>query len=194
MSARILNAPNIISLTRLVLSFVLFAMISLTDWWIASACLFVFAVATDAVDGYIARKYNLITVFGRILDPMVDKVIVCGSFLFLQNVPGSGVTPWISLVIVLRELYITSLRGFYEQQGIDFSASSSGKWKMVVQCVAVTFCLLSLDPGLASHHLLIQGRDLCLLLTVLITVYSGYDYTRRGVKLYSEMKNQPPTA
>lgn len=194
MSSRVLNTPNIISLIRLVLSFVLFGLIAFTEYWIAAAILFVVAVATDALDGYIARKYNLITVFGRILDPLVDKVIICGAFLFLQNVEGSGVSPWLTLAVVVRELYVTSLRGFYEQQGIDFSASSLGKWKMVDQCIAVTLCLLSLHPYFATLPGFLWLRDVFLVLTVFITLYSGYDYTIRGVKMYREKEAKEQAA
>ena len=195
MSSRVLNTPNIISLIRLVLSFVLFGLIAFTEYWIAAAILFVVAVATDALDGYIARKYNLITVFGRILDPLVDKVIICGAFLFLQNVEGSGVSPWLTLAVVVRELYVTSLRGFYEQQGIDFSASSLGKWKMVDQCIAVTLCLLSLHPYFATLPGFLWLRDVFLVLTVVITLYSGYTTRFVASKCTAKKKQEskPPT-
>ena len=186
MTERIVNAPNTISLLRLILSFVVFAMISLTDWWTTIAVLFVIAVSTDAVDGYLARKYQLITTFGRILDPLVDKVIVCGSFIFLQQIPESGICPWVSLAVILRELYITSLRGFFEQQGIDFSAKMIGKLKMVVQSAAIPVCLLSLEPELQSMGWFLILRDVLVWSTVAITVYSGVEYTFRGMKLYRE--------
>ncbi len=193
-----LNAPNFISFTRLLLAFVLFGLLAATEWWITAAILFVVAVATDAVDGYIARKYHLITVLGRILDPLVDKVIICGAFLFLQNIPGSGVSPWLTLAVVVRELYVTSLRGFYEQQGIDFSASLMGKWKMVIQCVAVTFSLLGLHAWFGELPYFLPLRDLFLILAAAITLYSGYDYTLRGVRLYRarhsshSLETEPP--
>lgn len=193
MSPSNLNAPNLISFTRLLLAFVLFGLLAVTEWWITAAILFVVAVATDAVDGYIARKYQLITVLGRILDPLVDKVIICGAFLFLQNIEGSGVSPWLTLAVVVRELYVTSLRGFYEQQGIDFSASLMGKWKMVLQCVAVTCSLLGLHVWFKELPYFLPFRDLFLILAAAITVYSGYDYTLRGVRLYrAQHADHPP--
>jgi len=189
-----LNAPNLISGLRLILSFVFFGFLSFTDWWLTATILFVVAVATDALDGYLARKWQQITVLGRILDPLVDKVIICGAFVFLQSIPGSGVTPWITLVIVLRELYVTSLRGFFEQQGIDFSASSIGKWKMVDQCIAVVLCLLSLDASWAAVPYFLQIRDVFLAVAVLVTLYSGYDYTKRGIVLFREKNSTPAPA
>ncbi len=86
-----------------------------------------------------------VTVLGRILDPFVDKIIICGSFIFLLAWPKSGVTAWVTFVIVAREMFITQLRAFLEQRGTDFSAKWSGKIKMVVQCAAVPLCLLSLS-------------------------------------------------
>lgn len=189
MSERIWNAPNIISMSRLVLSFVLFALLSYTQWWTTCAILFVIAIVTDAIDGYIARKYNLVTTFGRILDPLVDKVIVCGSFIFLQNIEGSGVTAWVSLVIVIREMYITSLRGFLEQQGIDFSAKLIGKLKLILQAVAIPVCMLSLEEVFAQNDSFIIMRNTLVIGTVLITIYSGIDYTKRGVKLFREHRD-----
>ena len=80
-----LNLPNLITLSRLLLAFVLFALIYVEALWITAAVLFVVAAATDALDGYIARKYGTITALGRILDPFVDKIIVCGAFVFLLD-------------------------------------------------------------------------------------------------------------
>ncbi len=184
MSERIWNAPNIISMSRMVLSFVLFALLSSTDWWTTSAILFVVAIATDAIDGYIARKYQLVTTFGRILDPLVDKVIVCGSFIFLQQLDGSGVSPWVTLVIVIREMYITSLRGFLEQQGIDFSAKLSGKLKLIIQAFAIPVCMMSLESSFQQNATFLLVRDILVYGTVLITVYSGIEYTLRAVALF----------
>lgn len=180
-----LNLPNLITVSRLVLAVVLFGLISETDWWLFSAGLFVFAASTDAVDGYLARRYHQITVLGRILDPFVDKVIVCGTFVFLleqQGTPGSGVNAWIVIVIIGREMLVSSLRGILEKQGKDFSASVSGKLKMLLQSVAVTACLLSLSPRLASTWLVVT-RDVLLWTAVAVTVWSGVIYIIRATQL-----------
>jgi len=180
-----LNLPNLITATRLGLSVVLFSMISLGNWWIASAALFVVAASTDALDGYLARRYQQITVLGRILDPFVDKVIVCGSFVFLLEKQGpadSGVNAWMVIIIIGREMFVSSLRGILEKQGKDFSASFSGKLKMTLQCVAVTVCLLSLSPDLGWTWLPVV-RDVLLWIAVLVTVWSGLVYLIRGFAL-----------
>jgi len=187
-SERVLNVPNTITLIRLFLSFVLFAMLQAGCCWLAAAGLFVFAVFTDVLDGYIARKYKLITQFGRILDPFVDKFITSGTFLFLLPVSKqSGVTPWMVIIVLGREMLVTSLRGFLEQQGADFSATASGKAKMFLQCVAATIAIASMDAWFGNLSFggigITAIRDVLLWTMVAATVWSGYDYVGRAIQL-----------
>ena len=180
-----LNLPNLITGTRLLLAFGLFAMIALTSQWIPAAILFIFAASTDALDGYIARRNKQITVLGRILDPFVDKVIVCGTFVFLlehQTLPDSGVRAWMVIIIIGREMFVSSLRGILEKEGKDFSASFIGKLKMVLQCVAVSVSLLSMAP-LLQFTWTAMFRDATLYLAVAATLYSGAVYVSRGFSL-----------
>jgi CDP-diacylglycerol---glycerol-3-phosphate 3-phosphatidyltransferase len=189
--AKALNLPNCITVSRLVLSFVLFGMISYGGMWLTSTAIFIVAAATDAVDGYIARRYGTVTTLGRILDPFVDKIIICGAFIFLlaQSTPtadelSSGVGPWMTLIVIGREMFITGLRAILEQQGKDFSATMSGKIKMVTQCLAVGACLLSLSPAVASPMPWFSTlRDVLLWLAVLFTFGSGVLYIRRAAQL-----------
>lgn len=181
-----LNAPNIITISRLVLSVVLFALISLwqgDSCGIAAAILFVIAVLTDALDGYLARKYNLITQLGRILDPFADKIIVLGTFIFLlERAPVSGVNAAMIVIVLSRELLVTGLRSFLEQHGKDFSAAWIGKAKMVLQSVALTLSLLSLSPVFQATWFTVT-RDLFLWSAVAITLYSGWIYIQRAIEL-----------
>jgi CDP-diacylglycerol--glycerol-3-phosphate 3-phosphatidyltransferase len=192
---RSLNLPNLITVSRFVLSIILFVLIDMNGWWRAAAVVFIVAALTDYLDGYLARKYGQVTVLGRILDPFVDKIIICGAFIFLQKWENSGVNAWMSFIIIARELLITSLRAFLEQRGKDFSAKWSGKIKMIVQCVAVPLCLLSLsEPFVASlpdwfgvdrFRML---RDMTVWATVGITVYSGIEYTWRAFRMLAEVR------
>src|SRR5207248_3526303 len=91
-----------------------------------------------------------VTKLGRIFDPFVDKIIICGTFIFLAAKPGSGILPWMAVVVMGREMLVTAIRGFIEQQGGDFSAALSGKLKMVFQCAAVVASLLALRHIQAS--------------------------------------------
>lgn len=178
-----LNLPNIITVSRLLLAFVLFGLIWYEGLWITSAVVFVIAAATDALDGFIARRYGMVTTLGRILDPFVDKIIICGAFVFLMEKPLSGVNAWMAIAVIGREMFVTGLRSFLEQLGKDFSASLSGKLKMVLQCLAVVLCLVSLSPEFQASATFIWTRDIVLWLTVAFTIYSGYIYVQRAAQL-----------
>lgn len=190
-----LNLPNVITFARLALSFVLFGMMSAGVGWLWSAGLFVFAVLTDILDGWIARKYQLITQLGRIMDPFVDKFITSGVFLFLLPYPESGVSAWMVVAVIGREMLVTSLRGFLEQRGADFSASASGKLKMFLQCVAATLALVTMDPRFQSAPLPLI-RDIILWAMTVFTVYTGYVYVLRAMTLLRQINESstPPTS
>jgi CDP-diacylglycerol--glycerol-3-phosphate 3-phosphatidyltransferase len=181
-SQQVFNVPNQLSAARLVLSFVLFALIAF-EYYLASTIVFVVAAGTDWLDGYWARKYGQVTNLGRILDPFVDKIIICGTFIFLVAVPASGVQAWMAVVIVGRELLVTALRSYLEGEGADFSASMSGKLKMVVQCVAAAVVLYALWYGEPRPEALHWAVTFLVWAAVLITVYSGIAYVRRAIAL-----------
>lgn len=181
-----LNWPNAITMSRLILAIVLFALIDYRGYWKTSVVVFVVAAATDALDGFIARRYGMVTVLGRILDPFVDKFIICGAFIFLLAKTGSGINAWMVMIVIGREMFVTGLRGFLEQQGKDFSAAWSGKIKMGLQCVAVAASLMSLAPEItesASADQFFLLRDILLWGAIISTVWSGLIYIVRGAKL-----------
>jgi len=145
----IFNVPNKISAARLLLSFVFFALLPLQLYW-AALVVFVIAAGTDWVDGWYARKYNLVTKLGRVLDPFCDKILICGAYILLA-VEMDNLFPWyakiagwMAVVVVGRELLVTVLRSMIEGAGGDFSAKWAGKLKMGFQCVAVGACLVAL--------------------------------------------------
>ena len=152
-----LNLPNRITLSRLVLAIVFFVLLSQYSqqqpqpWMLdVAVAIFIIAAVTDILDGYLARKFGQETPLGRVLDPFVDKVLVCGAFILFvgpgfvdaggQNV--TGVRGWMVVVIVSRELLVTGLRGFSESRGLAFGASVYGKLKMWVQSVAAPVILI----------------------------------------------------
>ena len=180
---RSLNLPNLITLSRLGLAVVLFWLIYVEGFWISAAVLFVVAAATDAIDVYIARKYGQVTTLGRILDPFVDKIIVCGAFVFLlEKKADSGVNSWMVMSVIGREMFVTGLRSFLEQAGKDFSAAFIGKAKMALQCVAITIILLSLSPEVGNPTFNFC-RNIVLWAAVAVTVYSGLSYAVRGFQM-----------
>ena len=191
------NFPNQVTSLRLLLSVIMFGFIT-RDYYLTSFVLFVIAAGTDWLDGYYARKYGQVTTLGRILDPFADKVIVCGTFIFLvadktmHDVPG-GLRPWMVVVIVGRELLVTALRSFIEDRGSDFSAKMSGKLKMVLQCIAAGTCIFYLyryEGGKPPQHIAACMSDwvwwvlvVFLWSSVVLTVYSGLVYIRTAVRL-----------
>ncbi|GIW96138.1 MAG: hypothetical protein KatS3mg110_4179 [Pirellulaceae bacterium] len=177
------NVPNQITLGRLLLSLIIFLTLELQWYWVA-AVLFVLAAGTDWVDGYWARRYGQVTRLGRILDPFVDKFLICGVFIYLAAIPEARVYGWVAVIITARELLVTALRGEIEGRGGDFSARWSGKWKMALQCVAA---------GMVLGGLAVWGEDAPagwrwavtagVTLAVLITIHSGYDYVVAAMRL-----------
>src|SRR5437763_9872293 len=143
----VLNLPNLLTTARLGLAVVLFVCIA-QEWWLAGAAVFALAAVTDWLDGYLARKQGLTSAFGRNFDPLVDKVLICGAFIFLLPVVGAGLAPWMVTVVVARELIITSLRSFMEtQHAANFGADWLGKVKMTLQCAALLAILYVLSLG-----------------------------------------------
>jgi CDP-diacylglycerol--glycerol-3-phosphate 3-phosphatidyltransferase len=178
----IFNVPNQLTTARLVLAIVLFVLIAF-QYFLASTIVFIVAAGTDWLDGYWARRYGQVTNLGRILDPFVDKIIVCGTFVFLVAEPESGVRAWMAVVIVGRELLVTALRSYLEGEGADFSASMSGKLKMVAQCLAAAISLFALYHGTPLPEALEWAVMISIWVAVLMTIYSGGIYVHRAIGL-----------
>jgi len=184
----VFNLPNQLTSLRLILAIVMFGFIT-WEYYLVSMVLFVVAAGTDWLDGYYARKYGQVTTLGRILDPFADKVIICGTFIFLVSIPRMtaeawGLQAWMVVVIVGRELLVTALRSFIEQRGSDFSAKWSGKWKMLLQCIAAGAGLLFLSHAESTapawlRYLLIGS----IWSAVLLTAYSGVGYVLAAIRL-----------
>ena len=202
--SRVWNFPNLLTFTRVILAIVMFIVIPFEHYWTA-LILFLIAAATDWLDGWWARKFDQVSQLGRIMDPLADKIIVCGAFIYLvaiQNLQSIhlsipylekvnfGLAPWMVVVIVLRELLVTVLRSFVENSGGNFSAKWIGKWKMGLQCVAVPACFLYLIylpkwgkenmPGWLTVTLVVS---ICI--TVFLTLYSGIKYTVAAIQFGS---------
>lgn len=198
---RILNIPNQLTIARLVLSVVLFVFLAF-DFYLTALVLFVVAAGTDWIDGYWARKYGQITQLGRVMDPFADKIIICGSFIFLAGVPravdswlpASGIAPWMAVVVVAREMLVTALRSFFEEGGVDFSAKWAGKWKMLLQCLAVGFSLYRLGFYFNPHFPVVDWTStppqwltvslhILVWASLVLTVYSGWGYVQTALKM-----------
>ncbi|MCF6148786.1 MAG: CDP-diacylglycerol--glycerol-3-phosphate 3-phosphatidyltransferase [Candidatus Kuenenia sp.] len=168
------NLPNSLTLLRLLLAIIFFIFLSYHCYTIS---LFSFLVAslTDWLDGYLARKKGLLTDFGRLADPFVDKIIVCGGFILLIKHGQENIPPWMVVVIVAREFFVSSIRSYSEARGIEFGATMWGKAKMFVQ--ALTISLILLFSAYLQHVESVRNIIIALLWsTVIITVVSGIKY------------------
>ena len=197
------NLPNQLTSLRLLLSVVLFYLIA-SEYYIASFVMFVIAAGTDWLDGYFARKYNQVTTLGRILDPFADKVIICGTLIFLAATDGMRsnwrmLQPWMVVVIVGRELLVTALRSFLEERGSDFSAKFSGKLKMLLQCVAAGSALVYLHfptvtgqaPESTAPPWIYWFTVASIWSAVVSTVYSGAIYVWMAWKILRQEHAEP---
>lgn len=184
-STDVFTVPNVISGVRLLVSAAVFVLLA-WQWWSWGLAAFVLAASTDAVDGWYARRYNAISVLGRVLDPLVDKVLVCGTYVMLAATAATGdqagaIVAWMAVVVVVRELVVTGVRGEMERQGIDFSAGFSGKLKMILQSIAIAADLVvrgDLAAGIAES--VAGGLPMFALVTawlaILLTIWSGLEY------------------
>jgi CDP-diacylglycerol---glycerol-3-phosphate 3-phosphatidyltransferase len=182
------NLPNQLTLSRFGMAALLFVFISYQLW---PFCLIVFVAAalTDWLDGFLARRWKMGTALGRNLDPLADKVLNCGAFIFLLpfGQTGGWLFPWMVAVIVLRELIITSLRSFMETSGAKFGADWLGKIKMVLQCAALIaiFILLLMPREPSPKWIAVYWLTVALVYgTVAATLCSGVQYIWRAVYLF----------
>jgi CDP-diacylglycerol--glycerol-3-phosphate 3-phosphatidyltransferase len=174
------SLPNLLTLARFGLAVVLFVLIAAEVWL---GCLVVFAVAalTDLLDGHLARRLNQASALGRNLDPLADKVLVCGAFIFLlpRGLEGHWLVPWMVTVVVLRELLVTTLRSLLEGRGIKFGADWLGKLKMWLQSAALVAVFVVMLrgplPADATDYLAL-ARDGLVWAMVVVTALSGLQY------------------
>jgi CDP-diacylglycerol--glycerol-3-phosphate 3-phosphatidyltransferase len=179
--------PNQLTACRVVLAVVLFVLITVESW---SWCFVIFALAaaTDWLDGYVARLHKLTSSLGRSFDPLADKVLICGAYIFLLPKAGSGLAPWMVTLVVARELIVTSLRTYLETFGSNFGADWLGKLKMGLQCAAILaiFVVLHDDEtkwfGEWSSYWA-WLRDGLIYAMLLATLLSGLQYLWRAALL-----------
>lgn len=171
-----LNAPNVLTVLRILLVPVLVAALlsGAEHGDLLAAIVFAVASMTDAIDGYLARSRNLVTNFGKLMDPVADKLLVIAALVSLVSL--DRLEAWVATVIIAREFAVTVTRLAATQQGVVIAASAWGKAKTIVQ-VAAIFFLIAYDPTPLWVDLLVYGA-------VAITLISGVEYffgLRRGL-------------
>ncbi|MGI2327164.1 CDP-diacylglycerol--glycerol-3-phosphate 3-phosphatidyltransferase [Planococcus sp. YIM B11945] len=188
-----MNIPNRITISRILL-IPIFMVIMLVDFnWgdmtlfgaempvrhFVGGMIFLFASLTDWVDGYYARKYNLVTTFGKFLDPLADKLLVSAALIILVEL---GFAPsWVVILIISREFAVTGLRLVLAGEGEVVAAGGLGKIKTTAQIIAIMALLL--------HNILFEAinfpfADIMLYIALIFTIWSGWDYfyaNRKGL-------------
>ncbi len=199
--------PNAITVARLVIAAIFFAMLRFYDhggaamaWWLfAAGWVYGLAAATDWIDGHLARKWDASSTFGRVVDPFCDKILVLGSFVFFASRvfsgPGgeslTGVGPIVVIILLGRELLVTTIRSLTaDDPGGAMGAKWAGKFKMVFQSIAIPVVLVyviarglfpnAVAPGTAWELGLRILRDIAVWGTVLVTVWSAWSYVPKG--------------
>ncbi|WP_026570298.1 MULTISPECIES: CDP-diacylglycerol--glycerol-3-phosphate 3-phosphatidyltransferase [Sediminibacillus] len=192
-----MNIPNRITMSRIFLIPIFILLLSIPfDWgsWsignqdlpishFAAGLLFILASATDWIDGFYARKYNLVTNLGKFLDPLADKLLVASALILLVEM-GSA-PAWVVIVIISREFAVTGLRLVAAGEGLVLAASQMGKLKTVLQIVAISALLLHNFP---FSYLQFPFGIICLYAAMIITIVSGYDYFRKNWHVMRDSK------
>jgi CDP-diacylglycerol--glycerol-3-phosphate 3-phosphatidyltransferase len=194
------NLPNILTLLRIAAIPLLVALLlphaaggvrpeaqsQAAGFW--AAALFALASITDWLDGYLARRMGIVTVFGKFLDPIADKLIVMAALIML--LPYGNIPAWMVLVILGREIIITGLRGIASTEGIVIAASELGKFKTIFQIVAILALLLHYDYhwffSLAHPYLYVNMHHVgmfYLWIATIITIWSGIDYLVKFMRI-----------
>ncbi|MBN1958179.1 MAG: CDP-diacylglycerol--glycerol-3-phosphate 3-phosphatidyltransferase [Desulfuromonadales bacterium] len=191
-STRLLNLPNILTLSRIaavpvVVLLLLFESKQNCFW---AAVVFTAAALTDWLDGYLARKWGIVTVLGKFLDPLADKLIVMAALIML--IPLDRVPAWAVFVILAREIIVSGIRSIASSEGIVIAASDLGKYKTIFQMVAIVGLLLHyryywffgvqfdfLYPSLHNAGIFI------FYISLFLTVWSGGDYFIKFFKIFA---------
>lgn len=175
-----MNIANKITLIRILLVpiFVLFMLTDFTEYnGIIAFIVFVIATITDKIDGTIARKYNLVTDFGKFLDPIADKLLVCSALICLT---ADGTIPaWITIVIIGREFIISAFRLVCADTGKTVAATWWGKSKTIAQMVTIIVLLLNIPQLAILETILIY-------ISLVLTVVSLLDYFRKNIDVLKE--------
>ena len=187
-----LNLPNLLTLAR-VAAVPLIVIIMLSDtrdagFW--AAAIFGAAAVTDFIDGWLARKWGVVTVLGKFLDPLADKLIVMAALIML--IPFGRIPAWAVFLVLAREIIVTGLRSIASSEGIVIDASDLGKYKTIYQMVAIPGLLLHYDYywffGVRSDLLHVNMHNFGMFFFVIalaLTLWSGFDYLYKFFRVFA---------
>lgn len=176
----VLNLPNMITIGRLFLIPPVLLLIDKTDPWrcVAATMLFMLASLLDLLDGYLARRAGLVTVFGKFVDPLADKIMVSAVLVYL--VADDRLPAWLVALLLTREFYINGLRSMASSENIVIAASQGGKAKTAIQMTGICFVLIHFRFRLPGTEEMLDFNHvglLLLLLSMVISIVSAIDYT-----------------
>ena len=176
---QILGLPNGLTIIRiLAIPIILFLLFYPEQICRLITTFFFLSVAvTDTLDGYLARRRNMVTTLGKFLDPLADKLLIVTSLIGL--IPARGIPAWMVIVIVGREISVTGLRGIAVSQGIVISASTLGKYKTVFEVASISFLILNGNYYSIELHQVGIGL---LWVAIGLAVFSGVDYFKKFLK------------
>lgn len=188
--SRMRDVPNLLTLCRVAVIPLLVLLLSFPRpaTRALSALLFVLASTTDYFDGYLARRYNVISPMGKILDPMADKLLVMAALVMLAAWPEGGAPAWMVVVILAREMLVTSLRGIGMTRGVLIQAEELGKYKTTLQIFAVTALIIHDPYGPIDFRL---GGLYFLWASLVLSVWSAISYFR---KFWAQAVREPADA
>ena len=172
---RMQNIPNILTLCRIGVIPILVILLAFPNpvTRAVAAFLFILASTTDYFDGYLARRYNVISPVGKLLDPMADKLLVMAALIMLVACREGAVPAWMVVVILGREIVVTSLRGMGSSRGIVIQAEELGKYKTTLQIFAISGLLLNYPYFSIDFHL---GGMYFLWASLVLSIWSAISY------------------
>ncbi len=179
-----MNLPNKLTVAR-VIAVPFFIAAYMLGYYIVAFVLFAAASITDFFDGQLARKYNLVTNFGKIMDPLADKILVYSAFCLM--VDDGSVPGWMLIVILAREFVVAGMRTVAASEGIVIAAAMSGKIKTVLQMIAVPLLLFVpvVDDTVAEMPFFFAAQAF-LWASLIMTVYSGVEYVMKNKEVFSQ--------
>jgi CDP-diacylglycerol--glycerol-3-phosphate 3-phosphatidyltransferase len=181
-----MNLPNWITVSRMALAIPFLILLELKGLEQYATVVFAFAALTDALDGYLARRMNLVTDLGKLLDPLVDKVLVTGAMVALVS---RGVVPaWSVTIVLFREFVVTGMRAMEAQRGVTIPAGWPGKVKAFLQMVALVMLMWMLDPlgSGVKPGWVTQAGMWTYWASVVLAVYSGLEYMWNARGLFKD--------
>lgn len=169
----VINLPNSITMLRIGIVPILFFLLNSPGpiWSLVIALLFIMAALTDLLDGYVARRYQIVTTIGKFLDPIADKLIVNTAMIVM--IPIGRIPAWIVAIIIIRDFVVDGIRSIASSEGVIIPASKLGKQKMLCQIFAVSALMIHYPLFIADAHVV---GIFVLYIALILTVYSGLSY------------------